>query len=130
MFQNRTVIVTGAGSPRGIGREACLRLAAAGWSVAALDLDEGAAQETAALAADANGGKAVGLGCDVTKGDQVDAAVSAGGREPPPPAGPRTKAGIAAPARLFPIHQAGWGRIFDVKIPRNYLGPPLGPAGP
>ena len=48
MVQDRTVIVTGAGSPRGIGREACLRLAAAGWSVAALDLDEGAARETAA----------------------------------------------------------------------------------
>src|SRR3712207_7619957 len=40
MFQNRTVIVTGAGSPRGIGREACLRLAAAGWSVAALDFED------------------------------------------------------------------------------------------
>ena len=56
MPDDRTAIVTGAGSARGIGREACLRLASAGWSVAALDLEEGAAQETAELAARANGG--------------------------------------------------------------------------
>ena len=77
MSRDRTAIVTGAGSPRGIGREACLRLAAAGWSIAALDLDEAAARETAALVSDANGGQVIGLGCDVTKSGQVDAAVSA-----------------------------------------------------
>ena len=61
MSHNRTVIVTGAGSARGIGRGACLRLAAAGWNVAALDLDQDGARETADLAAQSHGVQAVGL---------------------------------------------------------------------
>jgi 2-hydroxycyclohexanecarboxyl-CoA dehydrogenase len=121
MSQDRTVIVTGAGSPRGIGREACLRLAAAGWSVAALDLGEGAAQETAALAADVNGGKAIGLGCDVTKNEQVDAAVSAVERDLPPVAALVNNAGITAPTRFLEIDEEEWDRIFDVNVRGTYL---------
>src|SRR3712207_7959228 len=121
MAQDRTVIVTGAGSPRGIGRETCLRLAAAGWSVSALDLDEGAAQETAALVADANGGQAIGLGCDVTKGYQVDAAVSAVERDLPPVAALVNNAGITAPTRFLDIDEEEWERIFDVNVRGTYL---------
>ena len=121
MPQDRTVIVTGAGSARGIGREACLRLAAAGWSVAALDLEEGAAQETAELAARANGGQAVGLGCDVTKGAQVGAAVSAVERDLPPVAALVNNAGITAPTRFLDIEEDEWDRIFDVNVRGTYL---------
>src|SRR3712207_7249679 len=121
MAQDRTAMVTGAGSPRGIGREACLRLAAAGWSVAALDLDEGAARETAALVADANGGQAIGLGCDVTKNDQVDAAVSAVERHLPPVAALVNNAGITAPTRFLDIDEEEWDRIFDVNVRGTYL---------
>jgi 2-hydroxycyclohexanecarboxyl-CoA dehydrogenase len=105
MSHDRTVIVTGAGSARGIGREACLRLAAAGWSVAALDLDEGAVQETAELAARANGGQAVGLGCDVTNSAHVDAAVSVVERDLPPIAALVNNAGITAPTRFLDINE-------------------------
>jgi 2-hydroxycyclohexanecarboxyl-CoA dehydrogenase len=121
MSQDRTVIVTGAGSARGIGREACLRLAAAGWSVAALDLDEGAAQETAELAAREGDGRAVGLGCDVTKGGQVDAAVSAVERDLPPLAALVNNAGITAPTRFLDIEEEEWDRIFDVNVRGTYL---------
>jgi len=121
MPDDRTVIVTGAGSARGIGREACLRLAAAGWSVAALDLDEGAAQETAELAAREGDGRAVGLGCDVTKGGQVDAAVSAVERDLPPLAALVNNAGITAPTRFLDIEEEEWDRIFDVNVRGTYL---------
>ena len=121
MPHDRTVIVTGAGSARGIGREACLRLAAAGWSVAALDLEEGAAQETAELAARTNGGQAVGLGCDVTKGAQVDAAVSAVESDLPPVAALVNNAGITAPTRFLDIEEDEWDRIFDVNVRGTYL---------
>jgi 2-hydroxycyclohexanecarboxyl-CoA dehydrogenase len=115
------VIVTGAGSARGIGREACLRLAAAGWSVAALDLDEGAVQETAELAARANRGQAVGLGCDVTNSAQVDAAVSAVERALPPIAALVNNAGITAPTRFLDISEQEWDRIFNVNVRGTYL---------
>jgi 2-hydroxycyclohexanecarboxyl-CoA dehydrogenase len=121
MSHDRTVIVTGAGSARGIGREACLRLAAAGWSVAALDLDEGAVQETAELAARANGGQALGLGCDVTNSAQVDAAVSAVERALPPIAALVNNAGITAPTRFLDISEQEWDRIFNVNVRGTYL---------
>src|SRR5687767_12032007 len=121
MSRDRTAIVTGAGSPRGIGREACLRLAAAGWSIAALDLDEAAARETAALVSDANGGQVIGLGCDVTKSGQVDAAVSAVERDLPPVAALVNNAGITAPTRFLDIGEDEWDRIFDVNVRGTYL---------
>ena len=117
----RTVIVTGAGSARGIGRETCLRLAAAGWTVAALDLDEGAARETAGLAAAVNGADAIGLACDVTSTEQVDAAVSAIERDLPPIAAVVNNAGITAPTRFLDIEEGEWDRIFDVNVRGTYL---------
>ena len=36
----RTAVVTGGASPRGIGRATADRLAGDGWSVASLDIDE------------------------------------------------------------------------------------------
>src|SRR3712207_9084989 len=86
MSRDRTAIVTGAGSPRGIGREACLRLAAAGWSIAALDLDEAAARETAALVSDANGGQGIRARCGVTKSGHGDAGGWVGSGAAPPAA--------------------------------------------
>ena len=120
MSDDRTVIVTGAGSARGIGREACLRLATAGWSVAALDLEEGAARETAELAA-RQGGRAVGLACDVTKGAQVDAAVSAVEGDLPPVAALVNNAGITAPTRFLEIDEDEWDSIFHVNVRGTYL---------
>jgi len=54
------VLVTGAGSARGIAHGPWLRLGAAGWTVAALDREEDAAKETAKRAAGVNGAHAVG----------------------------------------------------------------------
>ena len=121
MSDDRTVIVTGAGSARGIGRAACLRLAAVGWSVAALDLEEGAARETAELAASEGGGRAVGLACDVTKGAQVDAAVSTVEDDLPPVVALVNNAGTTAPTRFLDIDEDEWDSIFDVNVRGTYL---------
>jgi 2-hydroxycyclohexanecarboxyl-CoA dehydrogenase len=118
---DRTAIVTGAGSARGIGRETCLRLAAAGWSVAALDLDAGGARETAELAAAVEGCDAVGLSCDVTSAEQIDAAVAAIERDLPPVAALVNNAGITAPTRFVDIGENEWDRIFDVNVRGNFL---------
>ena len=63
-------IVTGAGS--GIGRACALELGKRGFAVAAIDLDEKSAQETAAQIPGARAYRA-----DVSIGTQVDAAVTA-----------------------------------------------------
>lgn len=51
--QNKVMVVTGAGN--GIGREIVLALLARGASVAAVDISEGAIQETLRLAGDKTG---------------------------------------------------------------------------
>jgi 3-oxoacyl-[acyl-carrier protein] reductase len=70
--QGRVALVTGAA--QGIGAEVARRLAHDGAAVGVLDLQ----QESAQAVADeitAAGGKAIGLGADVSKRDQVQAAV-------------------------------------------------------
>lgn len=68
-----TALVTGGGS--GIGRETSLLLARAGAEVLVLDLDEGAAKETAALIETA-GGRAAGVVADVTDVEAVKAGLA------------------------------------------------------
>ena len=60
----RTAVVTGAGSPRGIGRALADRLAGHGWSVAVLDIDGDAAGVVAESIA-RDGCPAVGYQVDI-----------------------------------------------------------------
>jgi 2-hydroxycyclohexanecarboxyl-CoA dehydrogenase len=68
-LQGRTAIVTGAG--RGIGRAIAEKLAAEGAVLVATDVDEAAAQQTAADL----GGDAIGIRADVTSRESVAAMV-------------------------------------------------------
>jgi NAD(P)-dependent dehydrogenase (short-subunit alcohol dehydrogenase family) len=71
-LEDRRAVVTGAGL--GIGRAAAIKLAAEGAAVGVIDIDEGAAKETAA-AIEGAGGRAVALVADVSAEDQVERAV-------------------------------------------------------
>ena len=71
-LEGKVAFVTGAGG--GIGRAAALAFARAGAGVVVADLAEEANQETATLIEQA-GGHAVAVRCDVTKADDVQAAL-------------------------------------------------------
>lgn len=73
-FGGKVVFVTGAAS--GIGRATALAFAGQGASVVAADLAEAANRETAELIVQ-RGGSAIAVRCDVTRGDQVKAALAA-----------------------------------------------------
>jgi NAD(P)-dependent dehydrogenase (short-subunit alcohol dehydrogenase family) len=74
-FANQVAIVTGAAG--GIGVAIATRLASEGAAVVIADLDAGAAQARAKAIADANGGRAAGVACDVGDEGQVQACVQA-----------------------------------------------------
>jgi glucose 1-dehydrogenase len=72
-FTDKICLVTGGGS--GIGRAACLQLAAEGGTVVVLDRDETTANDTVALIEKA-GGKALAVRADLAVVDEIEGAVS------------------------------------------------------
>lgn len=70
-LEGKVALVTGGG--RGIGAACVKTLAAAGASVAVLDLDAASAKAQAKTVRDA-GGRALGLGCDVTDAAALEGA--------------------------------------------------------
>src|SRR5664279_4328645 len=69
---DRTSVVTGAGSRRGIGRATADRLARDGWSVAVLDIDGVGAAGTAAEVAGKWGVAVKGITADIADERSVD----------------------------------------------------------
>ncbi|WP_299625212.1 SDR family NAD(P)-dependent oxidoreductase [Pelagibius sp.] len=73
LLENKFAIITGAASPRGLGRATAELFAEHGATVAILDLDEDQAK---AVAAELNGGH-IGLACDVTDKQSCEHAAAA-----------------------------------------------------
>jgi 2-hydroxycyclohexanecarboxyl-CoA dehydrogenase len=115
-----TAVVTGAASKRGIGRATAHTLAAAGWNIAVLDLDEAAAKDTADAIAAAHGVQAFGLACDVTDETSVATAVATLAADAPPVGALVNNAGITSPTRFLDVDGAEWDRIFAVNVRGAY----------
>ncbi|MGN5478297.1 SDR family oxidoreductase [Cupriavidus basilensis] len=76
LVENKVIIVTGAASPRGIGKATARALAAQGANVVILDLR----LEDARSAAEELGARHLGLACDVTDKAACERAALASGR--------------------------------------------------
>jgi 2-hydroxycyclohexanecarboxyl-CoA dehydrogenase len=117
---DQTAIITGAGSKRGIGRATAHALAAAGWNVAILDLDEPGAKEAADGVAERHGVQTLGIGCDVTDEASVEVALASLDGSMPPVGALVNNAGITSPTRFLEVTGEEWDRIFAVNVRGSY----------
>ncbi|MFE3188450.1 3-oxoacyl-ACP reductase FabG [Nocardia sp. NPDC059240] len=114
----RAAIVTGAA--RGIGAATAKRLAAEGFAVAVLDLDEAAGK---AVVADieATGGRALAVGADVSDEDSVTTAVQRVATELGAPAVLVNNAGIIRDNMLFKMTVSDWDAVMNVHLRGAFL---------
>jgi NADP-dependent 3-hydroxy acid dehydrogenase YdfG len=117
----RTAVVTGAASPRGIGRATADRLARDGWSIAILDLDDKAARRTAAEIASNRSVASLGVAADVADEDAVQAAIAQVEAGLPPIIGLANVAGVSSPTEFLDVTTAEWDRVFDVNMRGTFL---------
>jgi 3-oxoacyl-[acyl-carrier protein] reductase len=118
MSTPRVAIVTGAA--RGIGAATARRLAAQGHAVAVLDLDEAACADTVGAITSA-GGRAVAVGVDVSKADQVEAAVQRVADELGAPTILVNNAGITRDNLIFKMTEEDWDSVINVHLRGSFL---------
>jgi NAD(P)-dependent dehydrogenase (short-subunit alcohol dehydrogenase family) len=111
-------IVTGAGS--GLGQATAVRLASEGAKVAALDLNEGAAKQSAA-AIESGGGTARALAVDVSDWSSVEAAVAAVAGDLGSPQLLVNCAGVGTFVRSEEESAENWARIIGVNLTGTFL---------
>lgn len=119
-LRERVAVVTGAGSPRGIGRSIALALASQGARVLVSDIDKAGAERVAGEIA-SRGGEALSIQTDVTDENSVrraaDFVVESWGRLDILV----NNAGITQPVRVADMSVSDWNRVFSVSATGCFL---------
>ncbi len=119
-LKNRMAVVTGAGS--GLGRAIAQMMAVRGAAVAAIDIDETTAKETAQLIA-AAGGRAAGYRADVSRASEMDEAVTAAVHDLGALEVMVNNAGILdGYFNVDEMDEQVWRRVIDIDLTSVFLG--------
>ncbi|WP_432535766.1 SDR family NAD(P)-dependent oxidoreductase [Kineococcus arenarius] len=118
----RTAVVTGAASPRGIGFATARRFAAEGWAVALLDVDGPGAEAAADKIASEFKTPALGLAADVTDQESLARCVQALAASDLPPVGALANiAGVASPTPFLEVDLQEWHRVVGINLTGTFL---------
>lgn len=114
--QARTVIVTGAASPRGIGRAAADLLAQQGWNIGIIDLDETECKDLAGDLSDSYAVEAFGAAADISDEVMVRAAIDQIEANLPQIVALANIAGVSSPVGYLDLTSHEWHRVINVNL--------------
>ena len=115
---NKVALITGAAA--GIGAACALRIARDGAAIGVLDLDEARCADTV-KAVIAAGGKAVALGADVSKRDQVQRAVKKCREALGPINIVVNNAGVTDFTPFEEVTEALWDRVYRINVLGTFI---------
>ncbi|MGZ0152728.1 SDR family NAD(P)-dependent oxidoreductase [Kribbella sp. WER1] len=112
----RTAIVTGAASPRGIGRATALLLAEQGWHIGVLDLDAPGGQALATEITSTYDVTAHAVAADVSNETAVRTAIDELEAALPPLAALANIAGVSSPVPYLELTSDEWHRVININL--------------
>lgn len=113
---DRTAILTGAASPRGIGRASAHYLAERGWNIGIIDLDAEASEAVAAEIAAEHGVRAAGAGANVADDISVRAAFDVLEARLPQIVAVVNIAGVSSPTSYLDVTPDEWNRVMGINM--------------
>jgi NAD(P)-dependent dehydrogenase (short-subunit alcohol dehydrogenase family) len=114
--EQKTVVLTGAASPRGIGRASAHYLAEQGWNIGIIDLDDAAAKAVAAEIAEQHGVQAAGAGANVADEAQVRRAFDELEAALPQLVALVNLAGVSSPVPYLDVTPEEWNRVMSINM--------------
>jgi NAD(P)-dependent dehydrogenase (short-subunit alcohol dehydrogenase family) len=111
-----TAVLTGAASPRGIGRATAHYLAERGWNIGIIDLDADASAAVATEIAKQHGVRAAGAGADVADEQQVRSAFDHLESVLPQIVALINIAGVSSPDPYLEVTPQEWERVISVNL--------------
>ena len=114
--ESRTAILTGAASPRGIGRATAHYLAERGWNIGIVDLDADASRAVAAEIAEQHGVIAAGAGANVASNDEVRAAFDELEAVLPQLVALMNLTGVSSPVPYLEVTEEEWDRVITINL--------------
>jgi 3-oxoacyl-[acyl-carrier protein] reductase len=120
-FKDKVAIITGAASPRGLGRSIANKIAKEGTSLVLVDLNADQIEQAAKEVKKEFGVKAIGVGCNVTQSGDCDAVIAKTKEEFGRLDFLVNNAGVLKDNLILRMTEADWDMVLDVNLKGVFL---------